>query len=204
MFSPRRWPALLLLVVALAVAGSCSDGDDDDKTAATATTPEGQPAPLAGFAFSLTGADVHAANPQAPPFPEDVKGAVKASLDAWLSRGIVLPLRTGQPPAGLEGVLTGAAAGRLVPGQPDRAAVLEEGTPVSGKVTQDRANAKLTALLDPGGAVAVVTAQVDLGVTVKGKGTTLKIARAGEIGLVFDNNAWRIDSYDLRTARDTT
>ncbi|PLS76316.1 MAG: hypothetical protein CYG61_02675 [Actinobacteria bacterium] len=199
--SLRRWSALLVgPVLAVVVTAGCSGGGDDAEKKAVAPD-AGEPA--AAFAFTVTGADVQSAAPQPPPFPEDVKAAVKASLDTYLVNGVAAPLQTGKPPGGLEGVFTGAAGARLAGGQPDRLALLEEGQPVSGKVTQDRADARLTALTDPAGAVAVVVSQLDFALTVKGKGTTLTVARTGEMALVFDNNAWRIDSFDLRTARDT-
>lgn len=198
----RRWPALLI-AAALAVLGAtgCSDGDDEKK--ARDSNKADPAAPESAFAFSVSAADVQSGAPQAPPFPEDLKAAVKASLDTYLANGVVAPLATGQPPAGLEGIFTGAAGARVAPGHPDRVALLEEGQPVSGKVTQDRADLKLTALIDAAGAPAVVTAQVDLALTVKGKDTTLAVVRTGEFTLVFDNNAWRIDAFDLRTARDS-
>lgn len=189
----------------MAISPACSGGGDDKPKKSVPAKP-GDPAPAAPvptFAFNITGADVQAAAPQAPPFPEDVKAAVKASLDTYLVNGVVKPLQTAQPPGGLEGVFTGAAGARVAAGQPDRLALLEEGQPVSGKVTQDRADAKLTALIDPAGAVAVVVSQLDFALTVKGKDTTLAVVRTGEVTLVFDNNAWRIDAFDLRTARDS-
>lgn len=205
--SLRRWPAILLVAFLVAAAAAGCSGGGDDKGGKAAKKPgagdTGKAPPPPVFAFTITAADVQSPVPQAPPFPEDVKAAVKASLDTYLANGVVAPLRTGQPPGGLEGVFTGAAGARIAGGQPDRVALLEEGQPVSGKVTQDRADAKLTALMDPAGAVAMVVSQLDLAVTVKAKGTTLTVARTGEMALVFDNNAWRIDSFDLRTARDS-
>ena len=202
----RRWPALLVAVVltALGTAG-CSGGDDDNAGKKDGANPTAKPAPAPepAYAFSISAAEVQSAAPQAPPFPDDLKAAVKASLDTYLANGVVAPLKTGQPPAGLEGIFTGAAGARVAAGHPDRVALLEEGQPVSGKVTQDRADLKLTALIDQAGAPAVVTAQVDLALTVKGKDTTLAVVRTGELTLVFDNNAWRIDAFDLRTARDS-
>lgn len=201
----RRWPALLVAAtLALTGANACSGDDEEEKGAPAGTTTKATtPAPEPAFGFAISAADVHSPAPQTPPFPEDVKAAVKASLDTYLNNGVVAPLKTGQPPAGLEGVFTGAAGARIAGGQPDRIALLEEGQPVSGKVVQDRADAKLTALFDPGGAVAVVVSELDFAVTVKGKDTTLTVVRNGELVLVFDNNAWRIDSFDLRAARDS-
>ena len=184
---------------ATASAG-CSGGGDDKKNAAgQTTTPEGKPA----FSFNITAAEVQSPAAQPPPFPGDVLVAVKSTLDTWLANGIAGPLQTGKPPAGLENVFTGAAAGRLAIGQPDRLTLLEEGTPMSGKVKQDRANVKFTALLDAAGAATVVVAQVDFAVTVDARDDKLTSARTGEVTLVFDNNAWRIDAFDLRTARDS-
>ncbi|MEO7836553.1 MAG: hypothetical protein ABIS21_02790 [Acidimicrobiales bacterium] len=197
----RRRPALLLaaLLVVFAAAG-CSGGGDDVGGGKKA----GAGAKTGSFAFTLAGTEVQSPAPQPPPFPEDVKAAVMASLDAYLANGVAAPLQSGKPSSGLEAAFTGAAIGRLAVSGPERAALLEEGTPVSGKVTQARATAKLTALMDPAGAVAVVVSQLDFALTVKGKGTTLTVVRTGEMALVFDNNAWRIDSFDLRTARDGT
>lgn len=187
----------------IGVAGTPGCSGDDDEKAKGKETPAGPASPAPAFAFNILAAEVRSPAPQAPPFPEDLKGAVKASLDTYLANGVVGPLSTGKPPAGLDNLFSLAAGVRLAPGQPDRAVMLEEGQPVSGKVTQDKADVRLTALLDPGGAPAVVTAIVDIALTVKGKGTTLTVARGGELALVFENNSWRIDSFDLRTVRDT-
>lgn len=204
--SRRRRTALLAAAFLVVAAAGCSGDDDEtakrkDGSGATAEPAPAPPPPA--FAFNIKAADVRSPAPQAPPFPEDLKAAVKASLDTYLVNGVVTPLQTGNPAAGLEGVFTGAAGARIAAGQPDRVALLEEGQPVSGKVTQDRADALLTVLMDGAGAPAVVTALVDFAVTVKGKGTTLGVVRSGELTLVFDNNAWRIDAFDLRTARDS-
>lgn len=197
----------MLVVAVLAVAGAsgCSGDDDDKKDAAPvggapkATTPAPEPV----FGFTISAAEVQFSSPEARPFPEDVKAAVKTSLDTYLANGVVTPLKTGQPPSGLEGVFTAAAGARIAAGQPDRLALLEEGQPVAGEVVQDRADARLTALLDTAGVVTVVVSQFDLAVTVKSKDTTLSIVRNGEVALMLENDVWRIDSFDLSTARDS-
>lgn len=195
------------MVTVLAVTGAtgCSGGDDEKKKASPSDTTAKTAVPAAEpvFGFAISAADVQFASPEARPFPEDVKAAVKASLDTYLANGVVTPLKTGQPPAGLEGVFTAAAAARIAGGQPDRVALLEEGQPVSGEVVQDRADARLTALVDTAGVVTMVVSQFDLAVTVKSKDTTLGIVRNGELALVLENDAWRIDSFDLSTARDS-
>jgi len=197
----RFTPTAAAIAVFAVIAGCSGGGGDQGGAGGRTTTPDGKPVPA--FSFNITAAEVQSPAAQPPPFPGDLQVAVKSTLDTWLANGIAGPLQNGRPPAGLDNVFTAAAAGRLAIGQADRLTLLEEGTPVSGKVTQDRANVKFTALVNPAGAPTVVVAQVDFAVKVKGKGTTLTSARTGEVALVFDNNAWRIDSYDLRTARDT-
>lgn len=204
-FSRAPAPRLALAVLAL-VTAACSGGGDQGAGRAGrrggATTTTAVPVP----AFALVGADVRAMAAQAPPFPEDVKAAAKAGLDAWLSAGVVAPLRSGSPPAGLEAAFTPAALARVsVPG-PDRAAMVEEGGPLSGRVTQERADAHLTVLTAPGGQAAVVTAVVEVVHTVRPArrgAAAVVVARSGEVVLVPDAGAWRIDAYDVRTARDS-
>ena len=188
----RRSPGSLaaVLVVCALVVGACS-GDDD----------KADDGSLPGYALALTGAEVHAVRLPPPPFPEDVKAAVMATLNTYLATAVVQPLRTGRPPGGLEAVFTGAAAPRL--GGPDRAALVEEGTPVSGKVRKDRADVKLTALTGPGGEVVAVTARLDVSLLVSSGDSRLAVVRAGDVALVPEGATWRIDSYDVRTQRDS-
>ena len=190
------------LVAAALLLGACSDGEDGgDEAGGKGAPPASEVPPATGFA--VVAADVHAMAPQAPPFPEELKAAVKAGLDAWLGKGISVPLGTGKPPEGLEAVFTAPALSRLAGPGPDRAALLEEGSPLTGKVSQDRANANLSALTAPGGEVVVVTAAVDLALTVASGDGAVAVVRSGELVLVPENGSWRIDAYDLRTSRDT-
>ncbi|MGQ0521276.1 MAG: hypothetical protein ACT4PX_09020 [Actinomycetota bacterium] len=198
-----RFPVFFLAaLVALAMAGACS-GDGDGAGTARSTAGHGTAAEPAGhFAVTVLSTDVQAMAPQAPPFPDDVKAAVTASLEAWLAKGVVGPLRAGTPPAGLEAVFTEPALARLAVPGPDRAAVLEEGSPLKGAVRQERANARLTALTAPGGDVALVTVQLDLAHVVEAGGASVAVVRSGEVVLV-PSGGWRIDAYDVRTSRDT-
>lgn len=200
---PRFSAFFLAALAALAMAGACS-GSGDGAGTARSTAADGPAAdPPGGFAVTVLSADVQAMAPQAPPFPDDVKAAVTASLEAWLDTGVVRPLRTGTPPsAGLEAVFTEPALARLAVPGPDRAAVLEEGSALTGAVRQERANARLTALTAPGGDVALVTVQLDLAHVVEADGASVAVVRSGEVVLV-PSGGWRIDAYDVRTSRDT-
>lgn len=198
-FSPlcRRFLAAVSLVVVMA---GCSGGGDDGGGGGRAGRGEdGEPV----YAFSVLATDVQAMAPQAPPFTDDLKWSVTDALNAYLATAVVEPLRTGQPARRLEAAFTAAALGRISAPGPERAAVLEEGTPVTGEVHQDRANARLTALTAPGGEVVLVTAQVDLGHTVEADGGPVDVVRSGELVLVAEGGAWRIDAFDMRTVRNS-
>lgn len=194
--SPGRSLRVVLLVVAL--AGACSGG----KTAKGAGGGAGSTvAPAAAATFTVTGTDVQAMAPQAPGFPADVSAAVKTSLDTWLGAGVVGPLQSGKPSSGLEPVFTAPAIARLSAPGPERAAMIEEGTPLHGQVHQDRANVKLTALTAPDGGAVLVTAQVDVSHTVTAASGVVAVVRSGELVLVPDRGTWRIDAFDMVTKR---
>lgn len=196
----------LLAVAALLVVAACSGGDDGDGGAGAGSGGDGGGATAGDrpeFAFTVTGTDVQAMAAQPPAFPPEVAAKVKAGLDAYLADGVIEPVRDGKAPAGLEQSFTPAALARLTTSAPDRSAVLEDGVTVTGKVRQDRANAKLTALTAPDGAVVLVTAQVELAHTVDAGDADVALVRTGELVLVDDGGSWKVDAFDIRTSRDT-
>lgn len=183
-----------------ALATGCSGGDGDDRpTGAEATTSAAAPA----FAFAVVGTEVHAMAPETPAFPGDVSAAVTTSLNGWLGRAIVDPLRTGKPAAALDGLFTGAALAKVSSPGAERAAMVEEGAPLSGEVAQDRADVRLTAVTGPGGAVEFVTAQIDLAHSVPSGDGFVDVLRSGEVVLVPDGGTWRIDAFDVVAKHDT-
>lgn len=190
--------AAVSLVVLMA---GCSGGDDggDGGGGRAGRGEDGEPV----YAFSVVATDVRAMAAQAPPFSDDLKWSVTDALNAYLATAVVEPLRTGEPAGRLEAAFTAAALGRISAPGPERAAVLEEGAPITGEVHQDRANARLTALTAPGGEVVLVTAQVDLGHTVEAEGGPVDVVRSGELVLVAEGGAWRIDAFDMRTVRNS-
>lgn len=193
----RRAPAARVVAGALALAAvACSGGGGGGGGPAGAGGGE-----RAAFAFTVTGTEVHAMAPQPPAFPDDVAAKVKAGLDAYLAAGVIEPVRTGDSPAGLEQSFTAAALGRLSSSAPDRAAVLEEGVALTGEVRQERADAALTALTDPGGAVVVVVARVDMAHTVESGDAEVAVARSGELVLVDDGGSWKVDAFEVRATR---
>lgn len=197
---------VVALVAPLVLTGCSRDGGGDAdgaRRAGEGGDRDGGGAAAPAFGVTVVSADVQAMAPRPAAFPDDVKAAVDATLDAYLEHALVGPLRSGKPPtAALATLFTDAALGRLAAPGPDRAAVLEQGAPLAGKVTQDRANAALTALTAPGGDVVLVTARLDVAHTVRTGDGPIAVVRSGELVLV-PFGGWRIDAYDMRTARDT-
>ena len=185
---------LAALVVASAGLVACSSGGDDDAaTASFPSVPE-------GFGFTVVGADVHAIGPYAP-FPPELQTAVLATLNAYLTFGVVQPLRENKPPAGVEVAFTPVAAARLA--GPDRVALVEDGAFSRGDVRQERANVRFTAMRGPGGEIVVVTAQLDVAMVVETSSGDVAAVRAGEMVLVPASTGWQIDAFDLVARRDS-
>lgn len=194
-----------MAVLAALVLAACSGGDSG-----TPGTSGGRSAGKAGggaggdpgIYFAVTDARVTSMAAQPGPFPEGVWGAVVDVLNAYLDRGMVRPLRTGDPPGELEPLFTPAAFNRAV--DADRISVLEDGTtPISGRVTADRATAALELLTDRAGKPVLVNAAIDVALTVRSKNDAVAVSRAGQVVFIRDDVGWRIDSYDLRAARDS-
>lgn len=188
-----RRPALLIALVLLAGAGfgACSNGDS--------ARPPSTEAPPGPIAWTVTVGDVHAVHPPAPALPDDVQAKVTATLERYLADAVVGPVRSGQPAGDLGPVFTPAAAARL--DGPDRAALVDEGLPAAPALRSEAATARLAALVAPDGAVVVVTATVDLRLHTGGA-DSVAIVRTGDVVLVPDGDGWKIEGYDVRTARD--
>ena len=59
----------------------------------------------------------------------------------------------------------------------------------------------MTALAGSDGVMSVVAAALDLRLTGHIGGAPLTVARAGELVLVPEGGAWRIDAWDLKVTR---
>jgi hypothetical protein len=149
--------------------------------------------------FRLAGAEVPSTGAKA--LPDAVTSGVLATLNRYLAGAVVGPLKSGTAAPDLPALFTGAAAQRLT--GPDRATLVEEGGPASGRsVRVDDAAATLTALLAPDGSISVVAAKVDVVLRAGGAGTATRVARSGELVLIPDGGVWKIDGYDLKVTRD--
>lgn len=195
---PFTLPAVLrrAVVIALVVAGVAAGACSGKGGSAGPPPTEGPPAPIS---WTVTVGDVHAVHPPAPPFPDDVRDEVTATLERYLTDAVLGPLRSGQPAGDLAPLFTPAAAARL--NGPDRAALVDEGLPPAPAVRSEAATAGLAALAAPDGAVIVVTATVDLRLHTGGT-DSVAVVRTGDLVLAPDGDGWDIEGYDVRTTRD--
>lgn len=196
---------LVFLAVVASVAPACSK-DDDVKSAGprsgrggasttAATTPPGPPA----LALNVSGVE---ANGTAPP-DEATVAAVKKTLDGWLTTAVVGPLHTGARAADLAPYFTAAALERLAD-PAVRASLVDEGLPPSTKAfAPEVANVLLSAVAGGDGVVGVVVGRLDLKLRATGASSDVDIVHQGDLVLVFDNETWRIDSFQMHTTRDS-
>jgi len=199
---PRRIPILLLAGLLPLVACSRSHPpayttEGTPRPPATAPAP-GPPAPIA---FAGKGFDVHTAGKVGQAEFDAAWAGVLATLNHYLDEGIVRPLRTGGPAGDLRPYFFGPAAARVVPGGPDRFAVIDENLPPVADLHQEAAVATLTALAGTDGIMSVVTAGVDLRLAGDVDGAPVTVVRTGELVLMPDAGVWRIDAYDIQVTR---
>lgn len=206
--NPFRRRLLPLFVVALtAVAPACTkDGGDEaardtDRTTSTAAGAAPPPAALARPTLALTVSSVEA-NGTAPP-DEATVAAVKQTLDGWLAAAVVGPLHSGAPAADLAPYFTPAALARLAD-PAVRASLVDEGLPPATKaITPEIADVLVSAVAGADGIVGVVVGRLDLKLRATGASSDVDIVHQGDLVLVFENEAWRIDSFQMHTARDS-
>lgn len=201
---PSRPLAVVLAALVLVggtVLGGCSKDDDDSSarsttTSTSTTVPPGPPT----IGVTITGVD-----PNGTKAPDEATvAAVKATLDSWLASAVVGPLFTGQPASDLSGVFTAAALERLAADPAARPSLVDEGLPpASTAITAERANVALSSVAGPDEVVAVVAAQLDIQLRAQGPTMDVDVNHHGEVVLVQDGGAWKIDAFSVTAARDS-
>lgn len=192
------------MLVALAAAACSSGGGGRGGGGGGGGGGSGGPdGPDGAVVFNVTEVRVESMAAEPGPFPEDVWAGVYNTMNAYIDRAVVTPLRSGQPPPMemLAPLFTPAALERAT--GVDRAALVEEGTTLSGAVRGDRVDTAFVLLTDREGRPVVVNASVDVVLSVDAADGGVALARTGQVVMTFDEQGWRIDSYDIRTARDS-
>ena len=194
----RRLGGLLAALACLAATvGACSNGGDK----ATAGRPTTTEVPVR-IAFTTTSFNVEAAADPAPGSADGARAGIEATLNTWLEEGVLKPLRTGQGAGDIGPVFTGAVRERMV-ATTDRGAFVDEGLPPVSGIAAGTATLAMVALSDADGTIPVVTVHLDLTLGGMAEGTPLGVEHTGDLFMVPDGDAWRIDGYDVRATRAT-
>ena len=184
---PRMGRTGVVLALALCLAGCSSltgQGNKNLKFVVSSFEMEG-PAPAQGAA-------------------DDAREGVTNTLESYVNEVVLPSLRVGGETADLRPFFS-AAAGARAASAPDRAAFVDEDLPPAARVrpTGTYPSVALVGLVGPKGQLEVVTAQFRLTLEATGLGAPLTIDRRGDLALVRDGAAWRIDSYAVTVTRDT-
>ena len=147
----------------------------------------------------MSGVEVQSLTEPAPSLPDDVRGDVVATLDGYLNTAMVTPLRSGGIAGDLTPLFTPEAGARAA--GPDQATMVDEGLPPAD-VQVVVSTARLGALAGSEGSIAVVAATVDVRLQTTGR-DPVTIVRTGDLVLVPEGDGWKIDGYDLSTARNS-
>jgi hypothetical protein len=135
---------------------------------------------------------------------DKARAGVTRTLDSYANDVVLHTLRASGRNADLRPFFS-AAAGARAESAPDRAAFVDENLPPAARVvpTGSYPSVDLVGLVGPNGQVEVVTARFRLMLEATGLGAPLTIDRQGDLALVRDGAAWRIDSYAVTVTRDT-
>lgn len=189
--------ACLVALVALVSLTACPKKKDGTEPSASKNK-DGTPA-APTLTFTVEGVEPNGTKPPG----NDVVEPVKAVLDAYLQRAVVEPLYTGEQAGDLADLFTVQARPRLA--EPaHRATLVEEGLPpASTSITAGAVKVSLSSVAGPDGAIALVGARLDVQLHAVGPRVDIDIVRDGELVLAFEDGQWRIDSFGLRTTRNT-
>ena len=153
--------------------------------------------------FVVSSFDVEGAAPSSGA-ADAARQGVTNTLESYANDVVLPSLRAGHSEADLRPFFSAAAGARAV-SAPDRAVFVDEDLPPAAvvKPTGSYPSVALVGLVSPDGQLEVVTAQFRLTLEATGLGTPLTVDRQGDLALVRDGAAWRIDSYAVTVTRDT-
>ncbi len=161
-------------------------------------------APVASTNVDLQPGEVAAYWPGLGPtvVPEDLSSQVMSVIGEYVDNGIVPGLRTGKvTDADLSAAFDQAALTRLA--GDDRGVLFDEGLPKAiGKLSIASPPVGLTVLNDAQGQSLVVTAAVDLDISVRSARGPYTVRRTGQLELVPNGSGgWIITGWDMNVNR---
>lgn len=191
-------------VGALVLLAACSGSDNATPSGsrpviptttgvASATTAAAAPATSAA-SLRVTATSVVAPG-EGVTVPAGLEKNITDVVQRYVAGAVTRPLTSGQP-AALDDVLTSSALRSLT--APQRAALTDEGRPRLTGFSVNRFDLGITALAGQDGVVGAVDVSLDLAVSGTGPdGAALSIERKGDLSLVPEGFAWRIDAFEL-------
>jgi hypothetical protein len=205
----RRATALAVVAAATPLLAGCGKGGGHSAvtTVAATTSPVSAPAtsavlegpPSGAAVVTLTSATVSGADGSAPFVDDAVTDAVLDVIGRYITQAMAVPM-TGRTPA-VGDVMTMSAS---VGDGPETDALTDVGIAVAAATPQVTVQTSLVALGVKGAPVSVMVATIDA--TSRGQtsaGAAIGAHRTGDLTLVLDGGAWKIDSYHLAVERDS-
>jgi hypothetical protein len=193
----------------LGLVAGCSGGGDDDAGApprktSTSTTATTEPAePVEEVPFEVIGVDTVVAtggNREGVKLPKDTQSAIVGTIERYVQRATTDPLLRGGKAAALDDLFSDASRAAAL--GPDRAKLVDEGLPAVALRASSRGKLRLVALVAPDGSITLASARINLkvyGDTIDGR--RVDVLRVGELALVDQGGAWRIESYAMNVDR---
>lgn len=195
-------PVVLVVAAVVALAGLAACSKDDDEKASSPSKSTTSTALAAPPTIEVTISGVEPNGTQPP--DEATLVAITSSLEAWLATAVVGPLFTGQPAGDLASIFTAAALERLGTDPAARSTLVVEGLPpASRSIEAERANVALSTVAGPDGAIAVVTASLDILLHAVGPTLDVEVNHYGDLVLVQEADMWKIDAFEVTARQDS-
>jgi hypothetical protein len=206
--------ALILVVVSACSGGGKDSSGISVRTVAPTTTISGggttAPAPTTTTTTVAAGVSI-AAPTVAAVLTESVAGEegkldptlqsqVLDTVTKYIQLAISAPLAGSTTPVAVDQFLTAQAASALTA---DRRAVLtDEGVPAMQSAQATTDTLSITGLVGTDSQMSVVSAHLELVIAGASSGVATSIKRSGDLTLIPDSGAWRIDAFDMNVERD--
>lgn len=201
----RRATTIVPAVVLAVASSACSGGQKADPTSSRATSTAAQTTTteatidvdVALGTTALRGPGADHANP--PPLSDDVAADVLATVDEYVQRAFVAPLRGDEfDPEGLLGL---PAAARLIGTAHDRSVLTTEGLPDVEIASIELAPIDLVGLTEGFGSIPLVSARIDFEAALETVEGPLDVHHFGELVLAYGER-WHVVGYEMIVVRD--
>ena len=219
--APKLRSRSALVALMVVVLAACSGGGKDSSSISvrtvvpttTATTNGGSATtPLATTTTTIAKSGVSIAAPTIGAVAIESTAGEEGKLDPTLQAqvldtvtkyvqlAVTAPLAGSTTPVAVDQFLTASAVSALTA---DRRAVLtDEGVPAMQSAQATTDTVSITGLVGTDSQIGAVSARLELVIAGTTNGVATSIKRSGDLTLVPDNGAWRIDAFDMSVERN--